>query len=97
MEPRFGRTEFLLCYNEDTKELVSYDNRAIEQTAHGAGPKTAQQLLQMGAQVLITGNGPGGNADSVLKTGGIKVYTGAGGMSVTQAYEAWKAGSLTSR
>ncbi len=44
--------------------------------------------------MLITGNGPGGNADAVLKTTGIEVYVGAGEMTVQQAYEAYKAGSL---
>ena len=95
MESRFGRTPYLLCYDEQADELVSYDNRQIEQTAHGAGPMTAQQLIKMGAEVLLTGNGPGGNADSVLKAGNVKVITGASGMSVRGAYESWKEGKLS--
>jgi predicted Fe-Mo cluster-binding NifX family protein len=94
IESRFGRTPYLLCYDEQTEEIVSYDNREMEQTAHGAGPMTAQRLIKMGAEVLLTGNGPGGNADSVLRAGNIKVITGASGMSVSEAYAAWKGGRL---
>jgi predicted Fe-Mo cluster-binding NifX family protein len=94
MDSRFGRTEFFVIYDEDTKSVQSYDNRAIEGEAHGAGPKTAQKLAEYGAEVLITGNGPGGNAAAVLKTTGIEVYVGAGDMSVQEAYEAYKTGSL---
>lgn len=94
MDARFGRTEFFLVYDETTKELEAYDNRAIESEAHGAGPKTAQLLSEFGADVLITGNGPGGNANAVLKTTGITVYIGAGDMSVQEAYDAYKSGAL---
>ena len=94
MDPRFGRTEFFVIYDEDTKSVDSYDNRAIEGEAHGAGPKTAQKLAEYGAQVLITGNGPGGNAAAALKTTGTEVFVGAGDMTVTEAYEAYKAGTL---
>ncbi|MDC7246002.1 MAG: NifB/NifX family molybdenum-iron cluster-binding protein [Sphaerochaetaceae bacterium] len=94
MDPRFGRTDYFVIYDDVTKEVQSFDNRAIENAAHGAGPKTAQKLAELGAQVLITGNGPGGNADAVLKTTGVEVYVGAGEMTVEKAYEAYKAGSL---
>ena len=94
MDPRFGRTEYFVIYDEDTKSVESFDNRAIEGEAHGAGPKTAQKLAEYGAEVLITGNGPGGNAGTALKATGTEVFVGAGDMTVTEAYEAYKAGSL---
>lgn len=95
MDPRFGRTEFFLIYDEETDSVESYDNRAIENEAHGAGPKTAQKLAGYGAEVLITGNGPGGNAAATLQTTGVEVWVGAGDMTVKEAYEAYKAGKLT--
>ena len=95
IDPRFGRTRFLLCYDEENDELLSYDNRAIEQEAHGAGPKTAQRLFEMDPDVLITGNGPGGNAAIVLDNAEIEIYTGAGEMSVREAYNAFKNNRLT--
>lgn len=94
MDPRFGRTEYFVIFDEESKSVESYDNRAIEKEAHGAGPKTAQKLSEYGAQVLITGNGPGGNASTVLQTLGLDIYVGAGSMTVQEAYDAYKAGTL---
>ena len=94
MDPRFGRTEFILVYDDEKDELTSFDNREIENEAHGAGPKTSQQLFELGAQVLITGNGPGGNAATVLQKAGVKSFIGAGEMKVKEAYQAYKNNEL---
>ena len=94
MDPRFGRTEYFLVYDEDKDELSNYDNSSIEKDAHGAGPKTAQKLYELGAEVLVTGNGPGGNAASVLEKTGVKTYIGAGDMTVKQAFDAYKKNEL---
>ncbi len=94
MDPRFGRTEFILVYDDGKDEFTSFDNREIENEAHGAGPKTSQKLFEMGPEVLITGNGPGGNAATVLEKAGIKIYIGAGQMSVKEAYGAYKNNNL---
>jgi predicted Fe-Mo cluster-binding NifX family protein len=94
MDPRFGRTEFILVYDEEKDEYSNFDNRAINQTAHGAGPQTAQKLFEMNPDVLITGNGPGGNAAAVLQKADLQIFTGAGQMTVKEAYEAYKNGTL---
>jgi predicted Fe-Mo cluster-binding NifX family protein len=94
MDPRFGRTEFILIYDNEKDEMTHFDNRDIENEAHGAGPKTSQKLFELGANILITGNGPGGNAASVLEKAGTKVFIGAGEMTVKQAYEAYNTKSL---
>lgn len=94
IDPRFGRTDYFFIYNEDKDEMSTVDNRAIAETAHGAGPQTAQKLFELKPDVLITGNGPGGNAARVLAQGNIKIYVGAGDMSVKDAYEAYKKGEL---
>ena len=90
MDPRFGRTEYFLVYDNEKDEFTHFDNRAIENEAHGAGPKTAQKLFELKADVLITGNGPGGNAKSVLEKAGVTIYTGAGEMTVQEAFKAFK-------
>lgn len=94
VDPRFGRTEFILVYDDEKDEFTSFDNREIENEAHGAGPKTSQQLFEMGATVLITGNGPGGNAATVLQKASVKTFIGAGEMSVKDAYNAYKNNEL---
>ncbi|MCK5739982.1 NifB/NifX family molybdenum-iron cluster-binding protein [bacterium] len=94
MDPRFGRTEFLLIYDEEQDKLVSYDNTAIAETAHGAGPQTVQKLVEFEPNVLITGNGPGGNAARALGSTTIEIYIGAGDMTVKAAYDAYKNNTL---
>jgi len=44
---------------------------------------------------LITGNGPGGSAATVLQRTKLKIFVGAGNMTIEDAYEAYKKGTLT--
>jgi len=90
MDSRFGRAEYILVYDEDADCMSHYDNRDIINIAHGAGPQTAKKIFDLGPEVLITGNGPGGNAATVLKKIHMKIYIGAGAMNVKNAYEAFK-------
>lgn len=94
IDPRFGRTEFIVLYDEETDSINSIDNSAIQQEAHGAGPQTAQKLFELKPDILITGNGPGGNAATVLEKAGLKIYMGAGEMTIREAYETYKKGEL---
>ncbi|MCP4290517.1 MAG: hypothetical protein GY780_01610 [bacterium] len=43
----------------------------VENESHGAIPKTALKVAEYGAQVLVSGNGPGSNATTVLKNTGL--------------------------
>ena len=90
IDPRFGRTEYIVIYDEETKKLEAVDNREIISQEHGAGPMTAQKVLDINPDVVVTGNGPGGNASAVLKSGDYKIYTGAGKMTLKGAYIALK-------
>jgi len=94
IDPRFGRTDYLLIYDEDKGKMDSYDNRGIAGVVHGAGPQTAQKLFDLHPDVLITGNGTGGNAATVLERSGVKIYIGAGDMTVMQALDAFKHNEL---
>ena len=94
MDSRFGRTEYFLVYDDEKDELSSVDNRDVANEAHGAGPRTAQRLFEINPNILITGNGPGGNAAEALKESGIEIFVGAGDMTVKQAYDAYKTNSL---
>jgi len=94
VDPRFGRADYFFIYDEDTEEVSTFDNREIAQTAHGAGPQTAQKLFELNPDVLITGSGPGGNAARVVAQSNIKIYIGASEMTVKEAYAAYKNGEL---
>ena len=94
MDPRFGRTEYIFIYDEEKEEISSVDNTAIAEVSHGAGPQTAQKMFELSPDILITGNGPGGNAARVLQNSNTKIYIGAGDMTVKEAYDAYKNGEL---
>lgn len=94
MDARFGRAPFILVYDDSTDTFSSVDNSAVENVAHGAGPQTAQKVFDLNPDILITGNGPGGNAATVLTKAGLKIYIGAGDKTVRQAYDAYKNGEL---
>ena len=94
MDARFGRTHFFVVYNDEKDELTTIDNQAADKEAHGAGTATAQKIYELAPDVLITGNGPGGNAKNVLSRANIKIFVGAGDMTVKEAYEAYKNNNL---
>ena len=90
IDPRLGRTEYILLYDEEKDELSNIDNTDIESVAHGAGTKTAKVLFELNPDILITGNGPGDNAAVALSQMPMKIYVGAGQMTVRAAYEAFR-------
>ncbi len=94
MDERFGRTDYLVILDDQSMELTAVSNQDSQAVAHGAGPKTAQKLFDLAPDVLITGNGPGGNAAAVLNRMKIKIYTGAGGLTIRSAYEQFKHNQL---
>jgi predicted Fe-Mo cluster-binding NifX family protein len=90
IDPRFGRTDFIFIYDQKKDETEVHDNREIANVAHGAGPQTAQKFADLNPDILITGNGPGGNAARALKPIDMEIYAGANGMTLKQAYQAYK-------
>ena len=94
IDPRFGRTEYIVLHDEDTKELSVTDNSAVKDEAHGAGTATSQRIFELNPDVLITGNGPGENAANALKHIKMKIFVGAQELTLRQAFEKYKAGEL---
>ena len=94
IDPRFGRTDYIFIYDENSDKIEVLDNTAVASEAHGVGPKTAQKIFEANADILITGNGPGGNAKTVLESGNLDIFVGAGDMTIKEAYDAYKKGNL---
>lgn len=92
IDPRFGRARWFVIVDTETGEVQAHDNQASE-AAHGAGIQAAQKLVELGAQVLITGN-VGPNAFHALQAAGIKVYLTYAG-TVAGTVERLKAGRLS--
>lgn len=92
LEPRFGRAAWFMVYDSETSTWTPLDNRHTATSAHGAGTETAQAIHDAGVGIVITGNGPGGNAARMLKMAGIQVYLATGNVSVKQALEQYLQG-----
>jgi predicted Fe-Mo cluster-binding NifX family protein len=95
IDPRFGRAKFIIVYDEDTKGEELHDMSEIADVAHGAGPLMSQKVMEMGVDIVITGNGPGGNASRIMERSNIKIFTGAATGTLQNALENYKKGALT--
>ncbi len=77
VDQRFGRCKyFLITDSNDVEKYEIVKNQGIMQD-HGAGIKSAQQMIELGVEVVLTGSlGP--NATNVLKQASIKPYHASG-------------------
>jgi predicted Fe-Mo cluster-binding NifX family protein len=94
IDPRFGRAEYIVVYNDKDQSIEVLDNTDVKNEAHGAGTSTAQKLYNLSPDVVITGNGPGENAFQALKTMKVQIYINAHDMTLADAYELYKQGRL---
>jgi len=92
VDERFGRTRKFVIYDTEAKTHTVIDNALNMSTAQGAGIQSAQNVVNSGARIVISGHlGP--NAFRVLQSAGIEVYT-VSNMTVAQAIEAYEQGRL---
>ena len=85
VDQRFGRCKYFIIVDTKDKEKVEAVENQGDIQGHGAGIKAGQQIGELGAEAVITGNlGP--NATAILKQLGIKAYHASG--SVKEAINA---------
>ena len=92
VDPRFGRAMFFAVVETETGEFTATDNSQNLNAAQGAGIQAGRNVVELGAQAVITGH-VGPKAFATLQAGGVKVYVGATG-TVAEAVEQFKAGKL---
>lgn len=93
VDERFGRTKKIIVFDTETSTHESIDNTTNMNAAQGAGIQTAQNVIQAGAKVVISGHlGP--NAFRVVSGAGVEVFT-VSGMTVRQALEEYNDGKLS--
>ena len=90
--PRFGRAEYFILMDSETREAEAFTNPAIN--AHGgAGPQAVQFIATHMPDAVISGRfGP--NAFSALEAAGIKAYIASSG-AVSEVLDQFLAGGLT--
>jgi predicted Fe-Mo cluster-binding NifX family protein len=92
VDPRFGRCAYFMVFDSETNEWSCGNNEQNMQAVQGAGIQAAQNALNQGANVVISGHiGP--KAFHVLQTAGVAVYL-AENMSVQAALDAFNANTL---
>jgi predicted Fe-Mo cluster-binding NifX family protein len=73
MDVRFGRAPYFLFFDTRNNTWEAHENTQNAQMEHGAGTQAAQEIINYGVKVLITGQiGP--KALKVLRDSEIKVY-----------------------
>jgi predicted Fe-Mo cluster-binding NifX family protein len=91
-EKRFGRAPYFILYNTEDKTFTQKNNQQNLNAMQGAGIQSAQNILDEGVQVLITGHcGP--KAWQILSNAEIKVFC-AGESTVRDAIEQFLQGKL---
>jgi predicted Fe-Mo cluster-binding NifX family protein len=91
--PVFGRCQAFVFVDTETMAFQSIPNPAAS-AGGGAGVQAAQEVVDRGAQAVISG-AVGPNAYQVLASAGVAVCVFEGG-TVRQAVEAYRAGRLSS-
>jgi len=92
VDPRFGRAVRFILYDDADRTWQVVDNQRALDLAQGAGIQAAQNVIETGATVLITGH-CGTKAFRVLQAAGVQVVTGAQG-TVAEAIAARQQGAL---
>jgi len=92
VDPKFGRAQGFLIYDTDSSQTSYLDNSENAVAPQGAGTKTAQMLLNLDVETLISGHlGP--KAFKVLDKAGINIYNSAP-VSIKQALDNLSVGML---
>ncbi|MBN1614589.1 MAG: NifB/NifX family molybdenum-iron cluster-binding protein [Deltaproteobacteria bacterium] len=95
VDMRFGRAKWFIIHDDQTRKTEAVSNVQNLDSPQGAGIQAARQIVDAGAEVLITGNiGP--NAFRVLQAAAVTIYKVEKERTptVTDAIEAWRKGDL---
>jgi predicted Fe-Mo cluster-binding NifX family protein len=92
VDPRFGRAKYFIIYDIETGKFTAKNNTQNLNASQGAGIQAAQNIIETGAELLITGHcGP--KAFTVLSAGNVKIAIGTTG-TVEDAIKQYKDGKL---
>jgi predicted Fe-Mo cluster-binding NifX family protein len=93
VDPRFGRAAGFVVVDLDTMETRYIDNGQSQIMAQGAGIQAAELIARAGVSCLLTGY-VGPKAFQALSAAGIKIGQNLEGVTVREAVERFKSGSV---
>ena len=73
LDKRFGRAEWILVIDSDSKDCQAYSNTANLNIAQGAGIQTAKRVIDLGVAAVLTGN-VGPKAFATLAAADVQIY-----------------------
>ncbi|UDQ96475.1 NifB/NifX family molybdenum-iron cluster-binding protein [Lentisphaerota bacterium WC36G] len=86
VDTRFGRANGFLLFDSETKKITFFDNEQNLNATQGAGIQTAQNIINIGADVVLTGHcGP--KAFRVLSAAKVKVFTNLSSTTCAKALD----------
>ena len=92
VDSRFGRAPWFLFHDTETRSWEAVANKNNAAAPHGAGIQTAENVVRLGAEAVITGHcGP--KAYQVLSAAKVKIYLGDA-RTVEEALRAFEGGQL---
>ena len=92
VDPRFGRAMYFIVIDSESGDFEVLPNEQNLNAAQGAGIQSAQNVVNTGCKVAISGHfGP--KAFSVLGAAGVKAIPGATG-TVREVLEQYRQGKL---
>ncbi len=90
----FGRAKWFVVVDMESGSVEAHSNKQNVNAAQGAGIQAAQNISNLGVDVILTGN-VGPNAFKALKAAGIKILIIDKDIKqVESALSQWKAGHL---
>ena len=93
VDGRFGRCPFFALVDDEGDSRIEFIANAGANAATGAGVGAAQQLLELGVAVVVTGQiGP--KAFEIFTAAGIPVYLAPASLSLAEARKSWCSGNL---
>jgi predicted Fe-Mo cluster-binding NifX family protein len=89
----FGRAKWFILADTETGAFEAHSNEQNVNAAQGAGIQAAQNVANLGAEAVLTGN-VGPNAFRTLSAASIRIFIIKEDMTVEQAISEWKNGTL---
>lgn len=90
---RFGRAKHFILIDTETDQFTPEDNRQNLNAAQGAGIQAGQNVANLNAEAVITGN-VGPKAFKTLNAAEIKVFLCQDEITVQEAIDLFKTGKL---
>lgn len=93
VDTRFGRAIGFFIFSEESKIEYYVSNEQNMKAMGGAGVQSAQNIINLKIDALVTGN-MGPRAFQILNSAGIKIYLAEENLTIKEAYEAFKKNEL---